>query len=351
MFLWYETNSLFGRKYESINMTGFAWPLLFLLLPLPWLVRKFAGSPAKEGGEALKIPFFRDIAGLKSRKGSVLSSSGKGRLVFLSILWILLVCAAARPQWVGDVVPATENVLNLIMAIDISGSMSMDDFELNGKYLDRLSVVKAVADSFIAGREGDRIGLVAFGTNSYLYVPLTADTDTARKMLDELEIGFAGQLTSIGDALGLSLKSMQEIPSDSKVIILLSDGTSNSGNLNVEQAINLARKMKVKIYTIGVGAYIKSIRTPFGTQKTNPSKELDEENLQKIATSTGGEYFRAYNTSELQRIYQKIDELEPSEIGSFYIRPVRELFFFPLGAALLLSMLAVLFALAEARKS
>ncbi len=332
-------------------MTGFAWPLLFLLLPLPWLVRRFTANAYVDGGEALKIPFFRDIADLKCRRAGRIASSGKGRLLMLSLIWALLIAAAARPQWVGDAVPVTEKARNLIMAVDISGSMSMNDFEFHNKYVDRLSVVKLLADTFISNREGDRIGVVAFGSDSYLYVPLTSDIKTVRQMLKELEIGFAGQLTAIGDALGLSLKSMQEIPSDSKVIILLSDGTANAGALNVEQAIQLAKKMNVKIYTIGVGAYTKQIRSPFGTQKINPSVDLDEKALKNIASQTGGDYFRAYDTKELQNIYQKIDELEPTEIDRIYVRPVRELFFFPLGAALVLSLIMVLFMLAENRKS
>ncbi len=331
-------------------MTGFEWPILFLLLPLPWFIRKFFGVQDREGGEALKVPFFREVSHIKFRKGIFIGSFSKGRLIYLSLIWFLLVTALARPQWVGEVVSASSEARNLIMAVDISGSMSMDDFVLGNKYLDRLSVVKRVADEFISKRTGDRVGVVAFGTNSYLYVPLTADIDTARELLSELEIGFAGELTSIGDALGLSLKSMQEIPSESKVIILLSDGTSNSGNINVNQAINLARKMGVKIYTIGVGAYTKTIRSPFGSQKINPSTDLDEESLKEIASSTGGEYFRAYDTAELEKIYRKIDELEPSRVDNFYVRPVRELFFFPLGLAVILSILGVFFALFEARR-
>ena len=331
-------------------MFGFAWVWLLVLLPLPFLIRSILPSDTHEGDGALRVPFFEDIAKLSNRKILSAGSNKTLRLLFLFMIWVFLVLAIARPEYAGTAQPVMDRARNMMLAVDISGSMDEKDFVLEGKQLNRISVVKKVASDFLKMRQGDKIGVVAFGTRSYLYVPITADVKTASDMLLELEVGFAGPLTAIGDALGLALKSMQEIPAESRVIILLSDGSANAGAINVEQAIKAAKAMGVKIYTIGVGAYEKEVQGMFGTQIVNPSTDLDEEALQKIAKETGGEYFRAYDTKELQKIYGKIDALEPVEAGETFVRPVKELFYIPLGIALFLSVLGAFLFMQGARR-
>jgi Ca-activated chloride channel family protein len=322
-------------------MTGFAWPFMFLLLFLPFAVRKFLFVSDTGENDALRVPFYSEVAALTNRKGTVkVAGNKKFRLLFLLFIWILLVTAAARPQWAGPAQPVTQKSRNMIMTIDLSESMEITDFEYKGQRLDRFQALKIAANNFLDKRKGDRVGLVAFGTEAYEYVPLTLDLKTAKDMFSELEIGFAGPLTAIGDALGLALKKIKDVPSNDKVIILLSDGEANAGLINVEQALKTAKEMQVKIYTIGIGAYEQKIKGLFGTQIVNPSEGLDEATLQKIADETGGKYYRAYDTKEFLKIYDDIDALEPVISAETFVRPVKELFYYPLGLALILSVLA-----------
>jgi len=321
-------------------MTGFAWPFMFVFLSLPFLVRRFLFLNDAQGTDALKVPFYREIAGLSNRKGTVDKNTNKLRLAFLFFIWTLLVIAAARPEWTGPAQPVTQKSRNMIMAIDLSDSMKRPDFEYKGHQLDRFQALKIAVEDFLDKRKGDRIGLVVFGTEAYEYIPLTLDLQTAKDMFSELETGFAGPLTSIGDALGLALKKIEGIPSKDKVIILLSDGESNAGVINVEQALKTAKEMQVKVYTIGIGAYEQKVRGMFGTQVINPSEGLDEKTLQKIAEETGGKYYRAYDTQEFLKIYSDIDALEPIESAETFVKPVKELFYYPLGLALILSVAA-----------
>lgn len=323
-------------------MTGFAWPWIFVLLPLPFVVRYFFFTETGENEDALKVPFFSEVAGLSNRKNSRVSKSKTVRFIWLFLIWSLLICAAARPEWAGVAQPITQKSRNMVMVIDLSDSMRQTDFEYRGETLNRFDALKIVADDFLEKRTGDRIGIVAFGLRAYEYVPLTSDLNTARNMLKELEIGFAGPLTSVGDAMGVALKGMEGLPAKDRVMILLSDGAANAGVVNIEQAIRAAKEMGVKVYTIGIGAYEQKVRGLFGTQVINPAVDLDEETLKRIAGETGGEYFRAYDLKEFEKIYDRIDELEPVISSTLFVRPRGELFYYPLGAAIFLSIIMLL---------
>jgi Ca-activated chloride channel family protein len=231
-----------------------------------------------------------------------------------------------------------------MLAVDISGSMATEDMEIDGDYVERLAVVKAVIANFAEARVGDRIGLVLFGTNAYLQAPLTFDVKSVNRLLIEAPVGIAGGKTAIGDAIGLAVKRLRLRPQDEKVLILLTDGANNVGEVEPRIAAELAARDSIRIYTIGVGA--DEMRMPgllgrISGRTTNPSADLDEETLQGIADSTGGRYFRAKDPRTLMEIYALIDQLEPVEQEAEIFRPVQSLYFWPLGGSLLVWVLVL----------
>ena len=324
-------------------MIHFELPWMLALLPLPFLVRALLPAARESTGGALRIPFFRDLASLEGahqqrRRGRHLALLG-----LMSLAWLSLVGAAARPQWLGEPRPIPTEGRDLMMALDISGSMAREDFAVDGRAIDRLSVVRAVAKQFALEREGDRLGLVLFGTHAYLQAPLTFDRETVAELLGDAEVGLAGKETAIGDAIGLAVKHLRKQPSEERVLVLLSDGASNAGELEPRFAADLAKQEHVRIYTIGVGADRMAVDTAFGRRVVDPAEDLDEETLAAIADTTGGQYFRAKSTEGLLDVYRRIDELEPTDGEAAYLRPTRELFHWPLGLAFgLTALIAVL---------
>jgi Ca-activated chloride channel family protein len=317
-------------------MIRFQWLWVFLLLPLPLLVRYLMPPETGDREAALRAPFmgdFMDIAGSRPvRFNSVWS------VLVAAMVWLLLVTAAARPQWIGDPIELPASGRDLMLAVDLSGSMEAKDFELNGQAVDRLTATKAVAGEFIQRREGDRLGLILFGENAYLQTPLTFDRQTVRTLLLESVIGLAGKKTAIGDAIGLAVKRLRENASESRVLILLTDGANTAGEIAPSRAAELSASAGLKIYTIGVGADEMVVQSLFGQHRVNPSQDLDEETLRDIAQKTGGRYFRARNTAELEQIYSLLDELEPVESETLSFRPTVALFYWPLAAALLIAL-------------
>jgi Ca-activated chloride channel family protein len=315
-----------------------AWIWLLLLLPLPWLVRRWMSAAPRAGLQALKVPWFAMISESQAgmMKKPVLA-------VLAALVWSLLLLAAARPQWVGEIETLPVTGRDLLLAVDISGSMDTQDMVLGGSAVNRLAVVKKVAGEFIQRRKGDRVGLVLFGSRAYLQTPLTFDTETTAILLDESEIGLAGRETAIGDAIGLAVKRLREDAASERVLILLTDGANTSGEVQPMQATEFAAREGLKIYTVGVGADEMMVQDFFGSRMVNPSADLDEDTLKAIAERTGGAYFRARDAESLARIYEQLDELEPVESDQEAIRPVDELFYWPLGAAFLLTLLAVIY--------
>lgn len=319
-------------------MTHFVWPGMLLLLPLPLIMRLILPRVGDKSVEALKVPFFDNVSALPvSRRLSALSGP-KVRRVLGMLVWALLVCAAARPQWTGEPSKIPSEGRNLMVVLDISGSMREPDFELNGRRVTRWDAVRTVADSFVKKREGDRVGVILFGERAYVYVPLTFDLKTVSSLLNEADVGMAGTQTAIGDALGLALKTMIDVPAQSKVVVLLSDGAANAGKMRPLEAAAIAEKAGVKVYTIGAGSDSMLVQGLFGAVKMSRDGEIDEKTLKEIAEKTGGEYFRAKDTQQLQRIYDRIDALEPVKNDDVFVRPVRELFYYPLAAAFALSV-------------
>jgi Ca-activated chloride channel family protein len=288
----------------------------------------------------LKLPFLRDLGVLAAGNLSGTQPTGFRWVPF--VMWGLLVLSVARPVWQGEPIEQAVSGRDLMLAVDLSGSMEIGDFVLKGSKVDRLTATKAVAGEFIERRVGDRVGLVLFGERAYLQAPLTFDRKTVRTLLDESVIGLAGDKTAIGDAIGLAVKRLKENPKDQRVLILLSDGANTAGTVAPLQAAELAAKEGLKVYTIGIGADEMVIRDLLGSRKVNPSQDLDEPTMRGIAEKTGGRYFRARDVKELENIYQMLDELEPVERDKRYYRPQTELYPWPLGAALLLAILIAL---------
>ena len=312
-------------------MIHFEWPLLLFALPLPLLIRWLIPAEIPVEESALKVPFLSDFSEGSSQS---VSQAQQWPLLLASIAWCLLVLASARPQWLGDPIEQAVSGRDLMLAVDLSASMEEQDFFINKQAVDRLTAIKAVATDFINRRVGDRVGLVLFGTNAYLQTPLTFDRKTVQTLLNEAVIGLAGENTAIGDAIGLAVKRLKNQPADSRVLVLLTDGANTAGEITPIKAAELAKDNQLKIYTIGVGADEMIVRSFFGNRKVNPSRDLDEKTLIKVAESTGGKYFRARNSDELNNIYMLLDQLEPVEKDKQYFRPHSELYPWPLSLAL-----------------
>lgn len=318
-------------------MWTFAWWWMLLALPLPWLVRRFTRPDPLEDDAALKVPAGSPFAALASAGAG--ASRTTLRLALLTAVWVLAVVAAARPQHLGEPLALPVSGRDLLLAVDLSGSMEEQDFQLEGQWVDRLTATKAVADEFIAKRVGDRVGLILFGREAYVQTPLTFDRETVRTLLDESAIGLAGKETAIGDAIGLAIRTLEDagVEQGRRVLILLTDGANTAGAVDPLKAADLAAQRDMVIYTIGIGADELTVRSLFGLRRINPSADLDEETLESIAEMTGGRYFRARDTAEMAEIYSILDELEPAESDEAGFRPVTELFQWPLGGALLLA--------------
>ena len=319
-------------------MWSLEWPWMLLALPLPWLVRKFL-PPAVENREAgLKVPSFRGFAVLNER--SEVEQLLNWRFWVAILAWILLVVASSRPQRIGDELEVPVSGRNLMLAVDLSGSMDAKDFELGSRRVDRLTATKAVASDFIGRREGDRIGLILFGERAYLQVPLTLDRETVKILLLEAFIGLAGEKTAIGDAITLAVKRIhdQGEMADEQVLVLLTDGANTAGEVDPIKAAELAQQVGLRIYTIGIGAEQMEVSSiTGGLRRVNPSADLDEETLTQIAQLTGGRYFRAKDTAGLQEIYRLLDEMEPVAEPEAGFRPVKSLYYVPLGGAIALA--------------
>ncbi|SMF40045.1 Ca-activated chloride channel family protein [Alteromonadaceae bacterium Bs31] len=321
-------------------MFQFAWPWVFLLVPLPALVYFFL-KPIKKQQAALRVPFYNKAEALYSHNDGGIAAKTYAKLFVITLCWLLLLIASARPQWLGDSITLPTAGRDLLVAVDISGSMETPDMIVKNEQIPRIGVVKYVVTDFIDRRVSDRIGLILFGTQAYLQAPLTFDRPTVSKLLDEAQLGFAGEKTAIGDAIGLAIKRLKNRPDAQRVLILLTDGANTAGEVAPRQAADLAKQAGVKIYTVGVGANEMTRRMGiFGgiSRVVNPSSDLDEDTLKYIADTTGGTYFRAHNPQELQQIYMLLDQLEPIEQEGETMRPTQSLYFWPLALAILLSM-------------
>lgn len=326
-------------------MIEFLYPDLWILIFAPLIVRWFLPPVKGLFGDALKVPFVEDIKKFESQKSknnffsANKSAYGLGFWLLLTT-WIFLTVAAMRPVLIGSPVRVENKGRDILMVLDISTSMLEQDFSFSGKRLDRLTAVKAVVADFIERRNSDKIGLILFGTRAYLQAPLTFDRQSVKEILWTMDAGMAGNSTAIGDALGLALKSFdrEDTDSENKVIILLTDGENNDGTLSLPQAVDLARKEGVKIYTIGVGGgYNSFVGAFFGLNNTS----LDEKSLKELAAETKGRYFRADDLAALDNVYRQIDQLEPQNQQQNFIYPRREIFYWALLGAILTAFILI----------
>lgn len=313
-------------------MIEFAWPWAFAVLPLPalawWLL-----PPYRERRASVQIPFFARVAeatGQTPQKGAVVIRRQALQMIVATIIWLLIVTALAQPQRVGDAISHDVSARDIMLAIDISGSMDQTDLETaDKKMIQRLAGVKQVVDAFIARRKGDRIGLILFGTKAYIQCPFTQDLATIQSLLDQTEVGMAGEQTAIGDAVGLSIKAFEASNAQQKMLILLTDGNDTASRVPPAQAADIARQRDLVIYTIGVG-------DPNATGENR----VDFATLRTVASATGGSFFRAENGAQLEGIYADIDKLAPVKLQTETWRPKLPLFQWPLGAATLLGIAA-----------
>jgi len=316
-------------------MFEFAWPWLFLLLPLPLLARR--ALPPTAPGQALHLP----------QPGLRLAATGShaARSVtpwLLALAWLCLVAASARPQWVGPPQAQQHSGRALLLAVDLSGSMNTPDMELAGQPVSRFGAVKAIAGNFIDRRRGDEMGLILFGSQAFLVTPLTYDLGAVRAQLQGAAVGLAGTETAIGDAIAIAVKRLSALPEQARVLVLLTDGVNNAGSITPLEAARAAKAAGVRIYTVGIGADRMEVPGFFGNQVVNPSADLDTGMLTTIADETGGRFFRATDSAQLADAYRTIDALEPMPQHGPSLRPRHEWFAWPLAAALLLWLLAAL---------
>lgn len=311
-------------------MLGFDWWWALFLMPLPLLVRKLL-RPVQAPTLALSVPLLNRY---EYSESSIRHASSRLSGIGLWLFWLALVVAASRPFWLGETNSRSLSGRDLMLAVDISGSMSETDMTIDNRAASRIDVLKIVVEKFIDRRKGDRLGLILFGTNAYTFVPLTFDLETLKELLLDVSTGLAGRHTAIGDAIGIAIKSMREQPAHHRVLILITDGSNTAGFENPVLAAAAARQQGLTIHTIGVGSDIENLSRTYGKQNIPAGLLLNETLLRKIAGVTGGKYFRATNADTLEQIYLTLDKLEPVEYEYQSYRPRSELFIWPLSAAL-----------------
>lgn len=327
-------------------MFHFYWPWAALLLPLPLLIRKFFPALEKaenENSVELYFPALERIKNVFPTYGAGKKTSNRLFYILLSTLWFFLVLTVMQPEKVDSFMQVKNTGYDLMLGVDISASMQAVDFSTRAKVISRLDITKEVVGKFVQGRQGDRVGLITFGESAYVHVPLTLDTVSVSRMLNDTVAGMAGNATAIGDAIGLSVKTLRERPEGSRVLVLLTDGEDNSSSIPPLEAAKLAKQYGIRIYTVGVG---RKGMVPFPTQHGGYAMaeiSIDEELLQEIATLTGGKYFSATDHKALESIYAQINELEKTESNQsqFFVR--KPLYYYPLGASMMVLLLLCAF--------
>lgn len=309
-------------------MLQLEYPWLLSLLPLPLLVWWLI-PPYGERTRAVRVPFFEELAeatGQKPARGAVVLRGNWLRRLLAPLCWTLVVLALASPQRLEPPVERTEAARDLLLAIDLSGSMATPDFlDPKGQRISRLDAVKGVVEDFIRRRNTDRIGLIVFGTNAFPQAPLTLDHVAVGELLDELRVGMAGEQTAIGDAIGVAVKMTEHSQQRERVLILLTDGKDTAGRIPAETAAKIAKANHIVIHTIGIG-----------DPNAKGENRVDLDALKRIASVTGGRSFRGENREQLAEIYALLDRMTPSKVKHSVYWPKVKLYYLPLGAALLL---------------
>jgi Mg-chelatase subunit ChlD len=308
-----------------------AYPWLLLALPLPWLVRRWL-APYEESRTAVRIPTLQRLARLTGQRpatGAVVAArtwTQRGLIVFA---WFVIILTIARPQWIGTPMTRTVPSRDLLLAVDLSGSMATTDFtDTTGQQVDRLTAVKQVLDDFLTRRAGDRVGLILFGAAAFVQVPFTEDLELCRTLLDEAQVGMAGPQTAVGDAIGLAITVFERSALDEQVLILLTDGNDTGSKVPPERAADIARDKAITVHTVAVG-----------DPEAAGEEQLDEDALKAIATTTGGQFYRAGDRAELEGIYGELDALGTRELEKMTHQPQTDLFHWPLALFLTIGVL------------
>jgi Ca-activated chloride channel family protein len=309
----------------------FAYPWLLALLPLPLLVWWLA-PPYREARPALVVPFLERLArdsGQNPGAGAITMRGSWLRTVGLVFSWCAVIAALARPQIIEP--PLTKNIpaRDMLLAVDVSGSMATKDFKNTaGQTVDRLTAVKAVLGDFLSRRQGDRVGLIFFGTAPFVQAPFTEDLKVDRELLDEAQVNLAGPQTAFGDAIGLAINEFSRSPVKARVLIMLTDGNDTASRMPPAKAAEVAKDKGIVIHTISVG-----------DPRAAGEEALDVDALKNVATTTGGLYAHADDQKQLQAIYHQLDQLETRKVQTITHHPRRDVFWWPLAAALLISLL------------
>ncbi|MEA2116087.1 MAG: VWA domain-containing protein, partial [Thermodesulfobacteriota bacterium] len=312
-------------------MLTISYPWIFLLLPLPFVLRKLA-RPYQEERPAVRTPFFDELVEMSGQvpgSGSIVRKQPLLRQIITAFCWILLVAALARPQWIEQPIIKEVPTRDLLLAVDLSGSMNTEDFiSKDGNNITRLAAVKEVLDGFLERRKGDRVGLIFFGTAPFIQAPFTEDLELCRELLAEAQVGMAGPKTAFGDTIGLAINMFKESTVKDKLLIVLTDGNDTSSKVEPVKAAQIAGDNDIVIYSVAVG-----------DPEAVGEEKLDEKTLQSVAITTDGYFFRAEDRTELEKIYEKIDALSTHEIETTSYRPRIDMYYWPLGLAILFSLL------------
>ena len=313
-------------------MVTLASPWVLLALPLPFFIRRVMRAAKLRTHAGLIIPHFQQLSSIPALRRSLPSKLPW----WLILTWLLLILAASGPCTLSAPIAPIQPGHNIMLALDVSGSMGLNDMQWNHRRASRLHVVKQAAIQFVSARNNDKLGLILFGTRAYLLTPLTADKHTVLQRLEEASVGLAGNSTALGDPIGLAVKHLQHTPKTGRIIILLTDGANNSGVLSLEKATALANDEGIKIYTIGLGAQPPQLLSQDAFFPPNHGMDLDEKALKKMATATGGRYFLATDQTSLQQIYALINQIETTPQAQLPLRPRTDYYFWPLSLALVL---------------
>jgi len=300
------------------------------MLPLPLLSWRFL-PPYRQHVSALRVPFFEalvEVAGAEARSGAVVIRRRALQMGLAIVLWTLLVIGLSQPEWVGEPIVRSEAARDVMLAIDLSGSMDIRDFpDESGAEVQRLEAVQRVVDRFVSERDTDRIGLIVFGDRPFVQLPFSRDLETARALVNLMEVGMAGPRTALGDAIGLAIRSFESSEVSERLLILLTDGNDTASTMSPINAAGIAQLAGVEIYTIGIG---------------DPTAEgedrVDFDVLRSVAERTGGRFFDARNESTLAEVYQRIDEMAPAEVRTQSWRPRQSLVHWPAGAVVVLAL-------------
>ncbi|MFT5041263.1 MAG: Ca-activated chloride channel family protein [Hyphomicrobiaceae bacterium] len=324
-------------------MVEFADPWLLAMLPLPlltwWLI-----PPHRQRVSSLRVPFFNElvaVAGAEASSGAIVMRRRALQMILAVGAWALLVLGLAQPEYVGEPIVRTSAARDVMLAIDLSGSMDYRDFpDGNGKIVRRLDAVQRVVDQFVSERDSDRLGLIVFGDRPFVQLPFSRDVETARALVDLMDVGMAGPQTALGDAIGLAIHSFESSEVEERLLILLTDGNDTASKMSPLNAAGIAQLAGVEIYTIGIGD-----PTAQGEDK------VDFDVLRSVAERTGGRFFDAQNENALAEVYQRIDEMAPADVRTQSWRPRQSLVHWPAGAVVVWVLLGygLLFLVARLR--